>query len=271
MSYSIFTDTMADMNYQQIEKAAEQNLPILFPIAVIEEHGPHLCLGTDTYLTYNLCRKIKIRLRQLGLESLIVPPYFWGINHATGGFAGSFTVKESTMIMILCDLLECLKNWGFSNVCLFNFHGDFTHNITITNAAKRAYEELGVGVYFVVPDFFLRRAGLTGEEPYIVVQKTNPVQNKDSKPKYLDIHAGGSETSLMLRNFPGLVDFEKAKTLGSSYTTYEGLGIWQQGGERAKEITPLGYCGNPSEIDLDMADRFEQEMIKGISDIIINR
>lgn len=47
--------------------------------------------------------------------------------------------------------------------------------------------------------------------------------------------------------------------------------IWQQGGERAKEITPLGYCGNPSEIDLDMADRFEQEMIKGISDIIINR
>ena len=59
MSYSIFSETMADMTYQQIEKAAERKVPILFPIAVIEEHGPHLCLGTDTYIIYNLCKKIR--------------------------------------------------------------------------------------------------------------------------------------------------------------------------------------------------------------------
>ena len=41
MGYSIFSETMADMTFQQIERAAEQKLPVLFPIAVIEEHGPH--------------------------------------------------------------------------------------------------------------------------------------------------------------------------------------------------------------------------------------
>jgi len=47
MGYSIFSDTMADMTFQQIEDAAKKNIPVLFPIAVIEEHGPHMCLGTD--------------------------------------------------------------------------------------------------------------------------------------------------------------------------------------------------------------------------------
>ncbi|MGI6669780.1 MAG: creatininase family protein [Acetivibrionales bacterium] len=40
---------MADMNYLQVKEATEKGLPVLFPVAVIEEHGPHLCLGTDTY------------------------------------------------------------------------------------------------------------------------------------------------------------------------------------------------------------------------------
>jgi creatinine amidohydrolase len=51
MSYSIFSETMADMTYQQIETAAGEKQLVLFPIAVMEEHGPHLCTGTDTYLT----------------------------------------------------------------------------------------------------------------------------------------------------------------------------------------------------------------------------
>lgn len=268
MSYSIFENTMADMNYQQIEEAAKQNQAVIFPIAVIEEHGPHLCLGTDTYLTYNQCSEVKLRLENSGLESLIAPPFYWGINQATGGFAGSFTVKESTMVGMLCDIFECLKKWGFRNIYLFNFHGDFKHNMTIINAAKKAYEELGAGVYFIVPEFFLRRAGLNGSEPYLLVQKFAPAPEDDIKPQFLDIHAGGSETSLMLRDFPDMVDLEKAKSLGSSCTTFEGLRIWQQGGEKAKEVTPLGYCGNPSDINLDMADRFESEMIESMADII---
>ena len=55
MAYSIFAGTMADMTYLQVEEAAAQGLPVLFPVAVIEEHGPHLPLATDTYIAYRLC------------------------------------------------------------------------------------------------------------------------------------------------------------------------------------------------------------------------
>jgi len=266
MGYSIFSETMADMTYQEIEKAAEQKLPVLFPIAVIEEHGPHLCLGTDTYLTYNLCKMVKKGLRELGLDSLIAPPYYWGINVATNGFAGSFTIKPETMVSVLCDLLECLRSWGFENIFLFNVHGDFNHVLSIINAAKKAYQKYGTGVSFIASDFLIKRAGLSGEEPYIILQPTQP----EPPAEYLDIHAGGFETSLMVKDFSELVDIDLARSLKSSFTTLDGLKIWRQGGEKAKEVTPLGYCGNPSQIDLEKADAFEKRMVKDIPRMIVD-
>lgn len=59
MPYSIFSETMVDMKYTEIEKAAQEKWPVLLPIGVIEEHGPHMCLGTDVYLIYNLCKIVK--------------------------------------------------------------------------------------------------------------------------------------------------------------------------------------------------------------------
>lgn len=49
---NIFSDTMSEMTYKQIEKLVEQDAIVLFPVGIIEEHGPHLPLGTDIYLAY---------------------------------------------------------------------------------------------------------------------------------------------------------------------------------------------------------------------------
>lgn len=84
----------------------------------------------------------------------------------------------------------------------------------------------------------------------------------------MDIHAGGIETSLMLKNFSELVDINLARRLKSSLTTLEELRIWQCGGQMAKDITPLGCCGNPSEIDIDKAHEFEDEIVDGIAQVI---
>ena len=116
MTYSIFEDTMADMIYQEIEIAAKKNAVVLLPVAVIEEHGPHMCLGVDTYLAHNTCRNIRNKLLESEVNSLIAPPFYWGINFSTGAFAGSFTVREETMISLLVDILVCLKNWGFKKI-----------------------------------------------------------------------------------------------------------------------------------------------------------
>jgi len=168
MSYSIFSDTMVDMAYTQIEDAAKKNIPILFPIAVIEEHGPHMCLGTDTYLTYDFCKKLKNELANYNIDSLIAPPFYWGVNSITNGFPGPFVVKPETMITILLELLENLKAWGFDNIFLFNFHSDYKHIQTIYEVARKAYNEQNIDAYFVAQDLVLTIGRLSGKEPYII-------------------------------------------------------------------------------------------------------
>lgn len=47
MFQSIFQKTMAEENWQEVQKQGAENIPALFPLGVIEEHGPHLPLGPD--------------------------------------------------------------------------------------------------------------------------------------------------------------------------------------------------------------------------------
>ena len=74
----------------------------------------------------------------------------------------------------------------------------------------------------------------------------------------------------MVKDFTELVDIDLARSLKSSLTTLDGLKIWRQGGEKAREVTPLGYCGNPSQIDLEKAKAFEKIMIKDIPQMIFD-
>lgn len=40
-----------------------------------------------------ICKKIKEELNKQKADCLIVPPYCWGVNHYTGAFPGTFSLK----------------------------------------------------------------------------------------------------------------------------------------------------------------------------------
>ena len=124
MFSSIFKDTMVTDNWQQVQRAGEEKQPVLFPLGVIEEHGPHLPLGADIYWSAAMCRLVKERLGALGQKCVIGAPYYWGVNYCTGGFPGSFSLKPETMQQVLFEIFENLKDFGFSEIYCFSYHGD---------------------------------------------------------------------------------------------------------------------------------------------------
>jgi creatinine amidohydrolase len=72
---NIFEETMAHMTYVQIEAAAQEGTIVLFPVGVVEEHGPHLPLAVDVYGAYLQSREVKSELEKKGIKSLIAPPF----------------------------------------------------------------------------------------------------------------------------------------------------------------------------------------------------
>src|SRR5260370_23686283 len=91
--YSIFRETMADMTFPELARAAQGRAVVLWGLGVIEQHGPHLPLGTDVYMPSELLRRVRRQLKEKGVESVIIPPIYWGVDQDSVPFPGSFIVR----------------------------------------------------------------------------------------------------------------------------------------------------------------------------------
>ena len=169
---NILDETMAHLSYVEIEKAAEEGTPVLFPIGVIEEHGPHLPLAVDVYGSYLQSRIIKSELEKKGIKVLIAPPFYWGINVATASFGGSFSCREETVISVLWDAMASLKRWGFDQVFFVNHHLDGGHVKAVDKAIQKARSEIGIKAYWITDPFVANRLGYKGDEDHLILHKS---------------------------------------------------------------------------------------------------
>lgn len=241
---NVFEETMAHMTYIQIEEAAREGTSILFPVGVVEEHGPHLPLAVDVYGAYLQSRAIKSELEKKGIKTLIAPPFYWGINMATSAFGGSFTSREETVILVLRDAMSCLKRWGFDQVFFINHHLDGSHMQAVDKAIQVARKEVGIKAYWIIDPFVAKRLGYKGDEEHLLLHRS--LFPPGPPPQFLDIHAEGYETSLIWHYLPELIHLEIWKELKPTNLTFKDLEIWRKGGMDARKITPNGYFGDPT-------------------------
>ena len=219
---SIFKDTMVELTWLEVKDAAKNNAIVLFPIAVVEEHGPHLDLSPDIYITCLNCRMIKRELKKKGINCIIAPPYYWGINVSTGIYPGSFTVREETFKAVLSDGIRCLKNWGFTKVFCVNFHGDSVHSQVLDTSLREIRNNLGIDVYNI------HQLNAAIENP--------PAFSPNRQGKYFpDYHAGADETATIWAFYPDKVRMDVAEKLEP----------------QDRFNYPLGYVGDPASFKLE--------------------
>jgi creatinine amidohydrolase len=233
---------MAEMTYVEVEKAARSGAVALWAIGAIEEHGPHLPLATDVYVPSAQLLQVQRRLTGKKINSVIVPAYYWGVNHVTGSFPGSIDIRPEVMTELMTDVFRSLAKAGFGKVFCITGHYDAAHSRAIVDAVRRANGASNMKVHYVVPRPLADRVGLkVGEPGFILVDF--PVETAPAHP---DLHAGEAETSMLLSIAPGLVRKEIVPSLKPTDLTSADVATWRQGYDHAKEVTPLGYLGDPA-------------------------
>jgi creatinine amidohydrolase len=243
--YSIFHETMADMTYPEIEEAARRGAVVLWALGVIEEHGPHLPLATDVYVPCATLREARTILAAQGIESVIAPPFYWGINAATAAFAGSFIVRPETMIELMKDVFRSLRKDGFSNVFCLSGHGDAAHNAVLYEGVKAGREFGPIESYMLVSPPFAQRLGFDEADPLLAIMHSPPAE----PAQYIDVHAGDWETSIIWAKYPDVVRTEISTKLAPTNSVLDDLIEWRKGGEHAVRTTPHGYLGDPASAD----------------------
>jgi len=127
----------------QVERYLERSRTIVLPLGSTEQHGPIGLIGTDTLCAQSIAHRLG---EARGV--LIAPTLSITVAQFNMAFAGTMTVRASTLLTLILDVLHSLADQGFERIYFLNGHGA---NIAV---ARSAFQ-----------DFYLERKRLSGRVP----------------------------------------------------------------------------------------------------------
>jgi creatinine amidohydrolase/Fe(II)-dependent formamide hydrolase-like protein len=110
---------LVEMLPGEVEERLKEGKDIaILPIYSLEQHGPHLLLGTDGYGAEGLAQE----LGRISGGAVLPPiPFCW--EGCTNVFAGGIGVRESVFVRYLKSAVKGLWQSGFRRIVVINTHG----------------------------------------------------------------------------------------------------------------------------------------------------
>lgn len=178
----------SDLTWPEVRAAVDREPWALLCLGAVEEHGPHLPLGTDAFAAEEFSARLSAAA---GLIELPVLPY--GQVWSLARFDGSLSVSDTTLVALIVDLADGLAQAGVRGLVLFSAH---LGNAAAMKAATRALEERDG-----LPAIALTYPGLAAVAAEVA-------QSPRSHPSIM--HADELETSIMLALREDVVRMDRA-------------------------------------------------------------
>ncbi len=209
--------------------AGERSVAVL-PVGAMEQHGPHLPLGTDTMIADGLVWHACERLDS-GPTVLLLPTQAIGESTEHGAFPGTLSHEAETLLAAWTELGVALSKSGIHKLIIVNAHGGQPQIVDLVAQRLRS-----------------RHAMLVVRANYMNWPLPDGLLDDDERRH--GHHGGQAETSMMLAFHPDLVKMDRAadfpsnaRNLAASHQQFGhggSLGFaWQ-----AEDLNPQGVVGN---------------------------
>lgn len=172
---------MQTMTTDEVDAALKSCRSVIVPFGVMEAHGPHLPLSTDT-----------IQANDAAIRASQIHPVFvaaavnYGMCRSAAGHAGTISISGNTLRELTYDIIKSLYQMGIRNFVLFSGHASSKQMASMEEASERFIDQFDDANIAVVCDFDVTKHAEFIETPG-------------------DIHAGEIETSRIQAIEPSLV------------------------------------------------------------------
>jgi creatinine amidohydrolase len=158
---------------------------VIIAVGSIEQHGPHLPLGTDSLGAVAVASKVAA-----ATGALVVHPCWPGYSPHHMGFPGTVTFKFDTLRAVLMDTVESLVHHGINKILLMNFHGG--NREVVASVERLARRQFGAQVINAV------------------MPPPGPEEARRQQ-ELMDVHSGAGETGFALSEFGHLVEMDRVQ------------------------------------------------------------
>ena len=115
---------MANLSWDELKAYLEHDDRVILPIGATEAHGRHLGLGTDSIEAEAIAEAVST-----ATHVAVAPPLNYGQSLALMEFSGTMSLRPTTLMAVLEDLLRSLYKHGFKRILIVNGHGGNTASV----------------------------------------------------------------------------------------------------------------------------------------------
>ncbi len=221
---------------------------VIVMLGAMEQHGPHLPIGTDTYLGYATGERLA---RRLG-DALLAPVVSLGYSVGHLPMAGTVTIEETTLETIIVDVCRSLAHHGFREIILLCSHGG--NYRAIRSVLSRIREE----------HWEIRISTITEFDEWLEHTKKFAAREGLDMAR-LGVHAAQGETSLMLAHRPDLVQMDKAC---EGFVGDASIRWRSKVPPPMDTMSPTGILGDARGATVELGEKMFQERIERVARMI---
>ena len=229
-----------------VQGAARAGSTVVWPFGAIEQHGPHLPLGTDAIFAERVCTAVLERLPD-ALPIWQLPTQSLGFSHEHRGYAGTLSLPPQLLLDLVLAVGTDLAAAGFQRLVLLNGHGG---QIALLEVAARQLHAAQPALA-VLPCFLWRG-------PEGISQRIPEPERQRG------LHAGLAETSLMMHLAENLVGPGRQAD-GPDQEPPEG---WSLEGQApcawlTRELSTSGVIGDPAGASAELGQALFEALVEG--------
>ena len=229
------------MNREEIAKSLKEFPVAILPLGATEQHGYHLPLGVDIFLSEGISRKVSEKT-----GSTLLPSVPFGYSWVWRDIPGTISLQQNHVEAIIKDIAHSLARYGTKLLVLVNGHD--ANNSSMKYASRELMDELDMTIIYL---FYPNMEHIKEEV-------------MESPTWHGMIHACEFETSLMLALEPQLVDMNKSIREYPNKPKLYGKSTISLG-----DLSESGVYGDPTVATKEKGEKMLEFFVSEVEDLLL--